>query len=127
MDFQYKGKVIPGTQQGRKLNMRTANLEIIEGDLSKLKFGVYATIVRIDKKLYKSITHYGPRMVFSEENPQFEVHIFDFDKDIYGEKIDVEIVEFIRETVKFYSTEKMMEQIQDDFNKAHVILANFQL
>lgn len=127
LEFKYRGRVIPGSQEGRKLHMPTANLEIEEGDISNLQQGVYASIVRIDKKLYKAITHYGPRAVFSETNPLFEVHIFGFDKDIYGEKIEVALMDFIRETQRFESVDAMMEQIEIDKKKAHQLLETFQI
>lgn len=122
----FKGKVIAGTQDGRKLNMRTANLEIYEGTLQELKHGVYASLVTINKEIYKSITHYGPRSVLSEDIPKFEVHIFNFKNDIYGEKIEVKLIEFIRDTKKFDSLEDMMDQISEDIRKAKDLLQTYQ-
>ncbi len=124
---KYKGKIIVGTQDGRKINMRTANLEIYAGPIESLEFGVYASIIKIDKNLYKSITHYGPRLVFSETTPKFEVHIFNFQKEIYGEKVEVELKKFIRETQKFDSLDDMMNQIHDDIRKAKDLLQTYHV
>lgn len=120
-----KGKVVEGTGDGRKMNVPTANIAVDPTIFKDLPLGVFASVIEIDKKLYKSITHIGPRAIFKEEEVQFEVHIFDFSNSIYGEEVEVRLIDFIRETKKFDSVDAMMEQIREDIKKAKEYLQTF--
>jgi len=107
------GKVVKGSGDGKKIGIPTANIET-EFSLTSLRQGVYSSKVNLDGKIYLGVVHYGPRAVFNEDNPQLEVHILDFDQDIYGQSLEIELTKFIRETMKFESVEEMMEQIEED-------------
>ena len=110
---KFKGTVIKGHGDGRKFGIPTANLKVNK-DLTNLKHGVYAVFVRFGRRQYKGVAHYGPRAVFDEVNPVFEVHILNFNEDIYGKELTIELIDFIRPTEKFKSIEQMQEQIADD-------------
>lgn len=122
-----KGKVIAGTGDGRKMNIPTANIGIDSNIYKDLPLGVFASVISIDEKLYKSITHIGPRAIFKEKTIQFEVHIFDFNRSIYGEEVEIRLIEFIRETKDFGNIEDMLDQIQDDIRKAKEYLQAFTI
>lgn len=107
------GKVIKGRGDGSKLGFPTANI-IPKEDISTLAHGVYSCRVIINGISHKGIAHYGPRAVFGETKPQFEVHILDFDEDIYGVNIEIELLKFTRDTIKFKTVESMVEQIKKD-------------
>jgi len=107
--------VTRGSGDGTKIGFPTANI-LPNIDISGLKYGVYACDIYIEKKPYKGVAHYGPRAVFGETKPQFEVHILDFSRDIYERTVKVILGEFIRETIKFNSMEELRIQIINDIN-----------
>lgn len=115
-----RGKVIKGAGDGKKLGFPTANVDL--SSPLDLAFGVYATLFTVDGATHQSVLHYGPRLVFGEEKPQFEVYIFNFDQDIYGKIVEIEIKDFIRPTQKFSSLEAMIEQIHKDCEEAKKML-----
>ena len=115
-----KGTVIHGSGDGAKLGFPTANLSLSKP--LQLPFGVYACVATINGKEYNGVLHFGPRAVFGETKPQFEVHLFDFTQKIYGETIAVEIRDFIRDTKPFTSLEALVAQIQKDCDQAKKLL-----
>ncbi|HRN86610.1 MAG TPA: riboflavin kinase [Candidatus Dojkabacteria bacterium] len=114
---RFSGRVTRGSGDGTKIGFPTANI-LPNIDISGLKFGVYACDIYIEKKPYKGVAHYGPRAVFGETKPQFEVHILDFDKDIYGELVKIFLGKYIRETMNFDNLNGMIEQIHQDIKYA---------
>jgi riboflavin kinase / FMN adenylyltransferase len=117
------GRVIRGSGDGRRIGFPTANIEITTQ--IELEYGVYASRVFLDKEIFFGITHFGPRSVFGETHPQFETHIFDFDRDIYDSIVEVEILDRVRGTMKFASLDEMVEQIEADILKAKLILQRY--
>jgi riboflavin kinase/FMN adenylyltransferase len=105
--------VTRGSGDGTKIGFPTANI-LPNIDISGLKFGVYACDIYIEKKPYKGVAHYGPRAVFGETKPQFEVHILDFNQDIYDKSVEVFLGKYIRETLKFNSLIDLKKQIEED-------------
>lgn len=107
-------KVVKGEQLGRKLGFKTANL-IYPDNLIEVARGVYKVQVEVEGKLYSGIANYGLRPTVSEKDkPVLEVHIFDFDKDIYEENIKVTFLKKIRDEKKFDSLEELKSQIIQD-------------
>lgn len=123
--IKLSGKVVRGKGDGRKLGFPTANI-VLEQDIFQLRHGVYACTVVVNGNKIKGVAHYGPRAVFDETTPQFEVHLLDFDKDIYGETLELELIKFLRETIKFDSVEEMVEQIKEDIFNTKTILLDSQ-
>ncbi len=116
--FFYEGNVVKGNQRGRTIGFPTANIRDIEK--INIRFGVYASFCIIDGVPHKSITNVGRAPTFnSDENPfLIETHIFDFNKDIYGARVRVEFVDFIRDEKKFPSVESLVGQIHQDVLQA---------
>ena len=114
------GTVIHGTGDGAKLGFPTANLSVSKP--LHLAHGVYACVVSVVGRQYNGVLHFGPRAVFGETKPQFEVHLFDFTQKIYGETIAVEIRDFIRDTRSFVSVKALAVQIQKDCTQAKTLL-----
>ncbi len=114
------GRVVRGRERGRKIGFPTANLEpeteCIPPD------GVYATRVILEDGLYGSITNIGMRPTFAETQRSIEAHIFDFDRDLYGMRIKLELVERIRPERKFDSAAALSGQIAIDIRRAKEIL-----
>jgi len=115
------GTVIRGKGDGKKLGFPTANIALTEA--LTISYGVYACLVRVNHKTHHAVLHFGPRMVFGENKPQFEVHILDFKQNLYGKKLSVEIRDFIRGTQTFPNLKIMVARIKKDVVKARRVLA----
>lgn len=115
--FFANGKVLHGLGLGKKLGFPTVNLEFTSEKFT-LPAGVYFTAVKIDDRLYPSVTNFGVCPTFDEREIHAETFIFDFDKDIYGEEIRLYFIEFIRDEIKFSSKNDLIMQINIDINKA---------
>lgn len=120
--WQVDGIVQQGQQRGRTINFPTANLDF--ADLVRPKFGVYVVEVRIDgEDLWRpGVANTGNRPTVDGEEARLEVHLFDFDRDLYGQLIDVRFRSFIRPEKKFESFEALKIQIEKDANGARAIL-----
>lgn len=111
--FGFTSPVIHGDARGRKLGFPTANQEY-PNDLIKVKFGVYISRVTIAEKQYKAITNVGIRPTYETEIIGCESFIKDFDSDIYGTNIKLELLHFVREEKKFSSEDKLKNAILND-------------
>lgn len=105
--------MIKGSGDGTKIGFPTANI-LTDIDISSLKYGVYACDLHIGKNAHKGVAHYGPRAVFGEIIPQFEVHILEFNQNIYNKSVEVILGSYIRDTIKFDSIEDLKKQITED-------------
>ena len=114
------GEVIKGDQRGRELGYPTANFKLCETCL--LARGVYAVRVRLGERLFDGVASFGKPMFDIHQNP-FEVHIFDFDEDIYGQHIEVALVSFIRGQMTFDGLDELIMQMDADSKKAKAALA----
>ncbi|MBO7673294.1 bifunctional riboflavin kinase/FAD synthetase [bacterium] len=114
-NFVYTGEVVHGKNLGAKIGFRTANL-IYPQDCVMFKFGVYGVEITVDKRKLKGIANFGvkPTMGGMGNQPLLEVHILDFDEDIYGKNVSVEFKNFIRDEKKFNSVLDLTEQIKSD-------------
>lgn len=117
-NYFLKETVVEGEQLGQRLGFRTANM-IYPDNLVEIGRGVYKVKVEYNGETYSGIANYGIRpTVSSQDKATLEVHILNFDKDIYGEKIKVNFLKKIREEKKFSSIEELKAQIQEDINLA---------
>ncbi|MBV8057004.1 MAG: bifunctional riboflavin kinase/FAD synthetase [Deltaproteobacteria bacterium] len=116
-----RGPVVHGRERGRTMGFPTANIqsrtECLPPD------GVYATRVVMEEGSYSSITNIGMRPTFGEPERTIEAHIFEFNRDIYGRDIKLEIAERIRPERKFESAQALAAQIASDLQRAKEILA----
>lgn len=115
------GTVVHGRERGRTIGFPTANLDSATECMPP--DGVYAARVVLPDGAFGSITNIGMRPTFSEPARTIEAHIFDFNRDIYGTKIQLEIVERIRGERKFASGQALAAQIAEDLKRAKEILA----
>ena len=107
------GEVVHGKGLGRTVGMPTANLQVTMGDLPAT--GVYATRIQIDGEIYNSITNIGRRpSVDADRNITVETYILDYQEDIYGKKVVLEICHFLRPVIRFQSLEEVREQVERD-------------
>ncbi len=120
--WQVDGIVQHGQQRGRTINFPTANLEF--GDLVRPKFGVYVVEVKLsDEDVWRpAVANTGSRPTVGGEEARLEVHLLDFERDLYGQLIDVRFRSFIRAEMKFESFDALKNQISRDAESARAIL-----
>ena len=112
-NFILEGTVIKGLQLGRKLGFPTANIKYPE-KIVKIPFGVYKCEVFLDKR-YDAILNWGIKPTINKtKEPILEAHILDFDGDLYGKDIKIEVLDKIRNEQKFDNLEELKEQIKKD-------------
>lgn len=113
-NYSIKGKVVPGKDMGKAIGFPTANIEAGRYKLFPNP-GVYKVYVDIKGEKYKGVAHYGTTpTIDAGDKKQMEVHILDFSRDIYGEMIDIEIVEKIRDIIKFNNIDELKAAIHRD-------------
>lgn len=115
------GHVRGGDKRGRTIGFPTANISLhgcIEPAL-----GVYAVKVRTPDGEHVGVANFGRRPTFDKQDTLLEVHLFDFDGDLYGRTLDVSFVDFIRAEMKFAGLDALKAQIAADSEKARSILA----
>ncbi|MCF0104322.1 MAG: hypothetical protein HUJ51_02925 [Eggerthellaceae bacterium] len=108
------GNLIHGNGAGREVGMPTANIEIPQNKIYP-PFGVYASVIHVARKNYLAATNVGLRPSHDDDRkPTMECFILDFDQDIYGEKILVELKKFIRPVIKFKNLQEVKTQVDKD-------------
>ncbi|MCM1265519.1 MAG: bifunctional riboflavin kinase/FAD synthetase [Candidatus Gastranaerophilales bacterium] len=117
-NFKISGKVIEGNKIGRTIGFPTANIDY-PVRMAEIPFGVYSALVNVNGKSYKGVLNYGIKPSIKEENkkPVAEVHILGFNEDIYGEIIEVSLIDMIRKEMKFNSVGDLKKQIEEDVKK----------
>jgi riboflavin kinase/FMN adenylyltransferase len=113
-NYFFSGTVVQGQQLGRTIGFQTANIHIKEDYKLIPKNGVYIIKSYLNEVLIYGIMNIGNRPTVNGLNQTIEVHFIDFDKDLYGQEVTIEVVEFIREEHKFDSLESLKNQIQKD-------------
>ncbi len=121
--WQLGGEVVLGDQRGRELGYPTANFKLPATCL--LAQGVYAVRVRLENRLFDGVASFGKPMFDIHQSP-FEAHIFDFDEDIYGQRIEVALVSHIRGQMTFDGLEELIVQMDDDSKMARKALQKVQ-
>jgi riboflavin kinase/FMN adenylyltransferase len=117
-----QGLVIKGLGNGRSRAYPTINLDPqILGN--SLPSGVYAAFVYIDGKKYKGALFFGPRKILQEENDVLEIHILDFDGQIYAKQVTFSVEAFIRDVRDFTSFADLKKQIALDIKQVLLLLA----
>jgi riboflavin kinase/FMN adenylyltransferase len=120
-NYLLSGKVISGHGRGSKqLGFPTANLKP-EGDLFP-KPGIYATWAYYEGKKYTGVANLGWNPTFHDQKFSIEVHILNFDREIYGQSLRVEFVARLRDEIAFRGPEELIVQIKKDISRAKNIL-----
>ena len=123
--LKVKGIAVPGLGRGQQLGFPTANLKLDNPD-NQPPEGVYAGLAQLESESTKlpAAIHVGPRPTFEDATATVEVHLIDFPyRELYQEKITLEITERLRDIVKFDSKEDLIVAIEDDVAKARHILS----
>jgi riboflavin kinase/FMN adenylyltransferase len=116
--YSVRGVVVKGEGRGRGLGFPTANLQVAERDKLIPPQGIYAVRAALRGGGYRGALHLGPRPTFKGSPPTIELHVMDFDQDIYGEEVRVDFVEYLREIRPFTTVEALVDQIREDVEAA---------
>ncbi|MCK7593209.1 bifunctional riboflavin kinase/FAD synthetase [Pseudomarimonas salicorniae] len=120
--YSISGKVIRGRQLGRELGYPTANQRL--AGVRPALTGIFATRVHgVGERPWPAVSSLGTRPTVDGVEPLLETHLFDFDGDLYGRRIEVEFVARLRDELKFESLEALTEQMHRDAAQARAILA----
>lgn len=123
--WEIEGRVRHGAKRGRDLGFPTANLDL--GDILPPAFGVYAVRATLDRggqvQWLAGVANIGIAPMYGYERPLLEVHLFDFDGDIYGKHLRVALVDYLRPEMKFDGIAALKKQMAEDCRRAKVTLA----
>jgi riboflavin kinase/FMN adenylyltransferase len=115
--FSLRGPVVEGDRRGRELGFPTANIAI-GLDRALPAYGIYVTRAHVRETTYESCTSIGIRPTFDvEPRPTVETFILDFDGDIYGEELRIELLERVRGEERFESAEALVAQMHRDIDQ----------
>lgn len=124
--FQLSGIVVEGDKLGRTLGFPTANLYVTDSDKLIPASGVYAVTVHIREELqirfFKGMMNIGYRPTVNGKERRIEVHIFDFDEEIYGKKLKVELMAYTRKEMKFSGLDALKAQLNKDRSDISMLL-----
>ncbi len=124
-NYSAQGTVIEGDRRGRTIGYPTANIQLDDNAKLLPADGVYFVKVYLDGESYYGMTNIGMRPTFDNDiGRTFETYIFDFDSDIYGKKLKVEFLEFIRDELKFDNIEQLIAQLKKDEEKCRKKIKN---
>ncbi len=120
--FAIEGRVAVGDRRGRTIGFPTANLWL--GEYVRPRFGVYAVCVDIAGRAHAGVANLGLRPTFGgDREPRLEVHLLDFAGDLYGRRICVDLLHFLRAEQKFDGIDALKAQIALDAAQARTSLA----
>jgi len=117
--FSLHGCVATGA--GREIGFPTANIEI-DPHQALPTDGVYATRAYLNGQVYKSVTNIGQRPTFGRNKRTVEVHILDYDSQLYGRELKIDIIKRLRPEKQFDSPDKLKDQIAEDIKLSRAIL-----
>jgi len=119
--YQLAGRVVRGRDRGGKLlGFPTANMQLVDELVPKT--GVYAVRVWHENKVYNGVANIGFNPTFGDVGLSVEVHCFDFDLNLYDQKIKIDLIARLRDEKKFSGPEELTEQIAQDCRFARQIL-----
>lgn len=119
--FTVEGFVQHGKGIGKNLGFPTANVSL-ENELVLPPRGVYAVLVSWNNNIYKGVANLGTKPTFNGNDLVLEIHLFEFDDILYGEKLEVSFIQNLRSEVKFDKPEDLAKQVQRDLLSAKEIL-----
>ena len=124
--YEFSGEVVRGNGIGKTIGTPTANIKLNSNEKIIPLDGVYAVVCLIRDANYKGIMNIGFKPTVDEgQKRTVEIHLFDYEKDIYGQDLRTKVIERIRDEVKFNSLKELKSQILKDNEKAKIILESF--
>ncbi|HMG48594.1 MAG TPA: bifunctional riboflavin kinase/FAD synthetase [Allosphingosinicella sp.] len=119
--FAIEGAVVHGDRIGHRLGYPTANIPLDR--YQRPRFGVYAIRARLGGRTLEGVANLGTRPMFDPPKELLEPHFFDFDEEIYGQTVEVDLLSFIRDEQSFESLDALKAQIARDCEGARARLA----
>lgn len=121
--WSINGRVSEGDKRGRTIGFPTANIEL--GESLQPKLGVYAVRVTVENEgqTFNGVANIGNRPTFDKRDVLLEVHLFDYEGDLYNKHLRVQLVAFLREEQKFDGIDALTAQIKQDSRVAKIVLA----
>lgn len=120
--FRLCGKVVQGEKIGRTIGFPTANIQVEETYKLLPCDGVYFIQTQWNKQTLYGMMNVGFRPTLEGEQRSFEVHLFDFDQDLYGSSLALDLLELIRHEKKFDSLEELKAQLEEDQVKCRTLI-----
>ncbi len=120
--FAIRGDVIHGDKRGRTIGVPTANIDL--GDYMRPAYGVYAIRARLpDGRMFDGVASLGVRPMYALETPLLEAWLFDFDGDLYGQALDIQLIAWLRGEQTFDGLDALKGQIDRDAAAARAVLS----
>ena len=123
--FSVSGKIVKGDEIGRKIGYPTANLEIEEDYKLQPQNGVYLIQCHWDNQKYFGMMNVGKRPTVSGKKNQIETYFFNFEGDLYGKKLKIDLLEKIRDEKKYKSLEILRNQLGIDKNSCQKLIPKY--
>lgn len=123
-NFMLNGVVVNGKKLGGKIGYPTANISIEEDYKLIPKTGVYVVKATINKNSVFGMMNIGNRPTVNGNYQTIEVHFFDFNQDLYGKKLTIELLYFLRNEEKFDSLDALIHQLKEDEKTAKNYILN---
>ncbi len=112
--YSFTGRVVHGAGRGRELGHPTANLMPVFDRKQLFQPGIYAARLNLNGQFVRGALHWGPRPTFGEERPVLELNLYDFSGDLYGQVLEVEVIERIRPILSFKDAGELVSQMERD-------------
>jgi riboflavin kinase/FMN adenylyltransferase len=119
--YRLAGPVVHGFERGRTIGFPTANISV-SADRALPALGVYATYAHVAGRRWRGATNIGRRPTFDAGHVSIETHLLDFEGDLYGERMELEIVHRIRPEVAFANANELAAQIALDIEETRRLL-----
>lgn len=113
-----KGTVVRGAGRGKHLGIPTMNIHY--QDAPDIRHGIYVCRVCIDDVWRSAVMHFGPVLMFDPNAITCEVHVFDFDQNVVGKDVSVEVLSYIRPIKIFDSIGQLIDAIENDCRVARL-------
>jgi riboflavin kinase/FMN adenylyltransferase len=113
MQIFFSGIVTKGLGKGNTFGFPTINIKLINNELC-VETGIYAVVVTIHNKAIKGMLYAGTRPTLDMQETTIEIHLLDFEENIYNQQISFQILQKIREEIKFENIEHLIEQLHQD-------------
>ncbi len=124
--FQLNGKVVKGKGIGKTINYPTANIQIVEDYKIIPKNGVYIATAKVLGKTVNGMMNIGTNPTVNGNKRTIEINLFNFNTDIYNQKIEVTVLKRMRDEQKFKSVTELQQQLQQDKQQALTYFENYK-
>ena len=120
--FRVSNRVVAGARRGAGIGFPTANMRP-PGRKVRPGIGVYAAFARLDQTVHQAAVSVGVRPTFGAGELLIEAYLLDFDQDIYGERLTVELVDYLRPEFRFDTVEELVEAMDSDVEQSRAVLS----